>query len=478
MPGEKKNHSVEEIKSEPNLQDPEYVPQPKRKRKPPTSNNIQTDDSMEMDSISSAYDDLVAKIVTSLIKNNFQKTVNETTSTLRISTVLSQIITESNVMNGPKLDSKIMSKIIAKALQQYSNHQLPTKEVNNITNTALNCDIKNSLDDNKNIEEKNNFKSSKTRTGSKRKLKIIDDDDSDKDINSSEPIKNKIKNIIDEILLPNNNNIFMKKKRQAAISAEKFIEDLNNLKDITYDSNIDMKKKRRAAISAEKSIEDLNNLADERDDYDDNNDEDYNPNCDDDNVDHMIEENYVEPIKCTLTKDTLPTTSTDDCAKPQPLRSKPKAGPKSKMIRTEEKEIVIEKKENPDNVILIDDDDDNYVSNKIKPGNVQSSVWVAPTSKLLAKSSDHNGDVSNKIKTESQDRSNIPLNPEILKNNNFIYIVAHIYKKRNPDLDDQSAKLAAEYSIKKVLDDIEKTNKPFYEGPLYDIALQVTNYLL
>ncbi|CAH0590437.1 unnamed protein product [Chrysodeixis includens] len=67
----------------------------------------------------------------------------------------------------------------------------------------------------------------------------------------------------------------------------------------------------------------------------------------------------------------------------------------------------------------------------------------------------------------------VPLPIAILKNQNFINIVAHTYLSGNPMLDVDAAKLAAQYSTLKAYDEVIRTGKDVCSGPIYDIAVKV-----
>lgn len=68
----------------------------------------------------------------------------------------------------------------------------------------------------------------------------------------------------------------------------------------------------------------------------------------------------------------------------------------------------------------------------------------------------------------------VPLPMNLLKNQNFINIVAHTYLVGNPMLDEDAATLAAQYSTLKAYKEAEQTGKPVCSGPVYDIAVKVS----
>ncbi|KAJ8717736.1 hypothetical protein PYW07_005666 [Mythimna separata] len=67
----------------------------------------------------------------------------------------------------------------------------------------------------------------------------------------------------------------------------------------------------------------------------------------------------------------------------------------------------------------------------------------------------------------------VPLPMSLLKNQNFINIVAHTYLVGNPMLDEDAATLAAQYSTLKAFKEAEQTGKDVISGPIYDIAVKV-----
>lgn len=67
----------------------------------------------------------------------------------------------------------------------------------------------------------------------------------------------------------------------------------------------------------------------------------------------------------------------------------------------------------------------------------------------------------------------VPLPMALLKNQNFINIVAHTYLVGNPMLDEDAATLAAQYSTLKAFNEAEQTGNPVCSGPIYDIAVKV-----
>ncbi|CAH1640165.1 unnamed protein product [Spodoptera littoralis] len=67
----------------------------------------------------------------------------------------------------------------------------------------------------------------------------------------------------------------------------------------------------------------------------------------------------------------------------------------------------------------------------------------------------------------------VPLPMSLLKNQNFINIVAHTYLVGNPMLDEDAATLAAQYSTLKAFNEAEQTGKLVCSGPIYDIAVKV-----
>ncbi|CAB3257167.1 unnamed protein product [Arctia plantaginis] len=67
----------------------------------------------------------------------------------------------------------------------------------------------------------------------------------------------------------------------------------------------------------------------------------------------------------------------------------------------------------------------------------------------------------------------LPLPLSLLTNKNFINIVAHTYLNDNPMLDADAATLAARYSTFKALKEVEQTGKGITSGPIYDIAVKV-----
>nr|XP_049700819.1 uncharacterized protein LOC110378333 isoform X3 [Helicoverpa armigera] len=67
----------------------------------------------------------------------------------------------------------------------------------------------------------------------------------------------------------------------------------------------------------------------------------------------------------------------------------------------------------------------------------------------------------------------VPLPMSLLKNQNFINIVAHTYLVGNPMLDEDAATLAAQYSTLKTLNEAQQTGKDVCSGPIYDIAVKV-----
>lgn len=67
----------------------------------------------------------------------------------------------------------------------------------------------------------------------------------------------------------------------------------------------------------------------------------------------------------------------------------------------------------------------------------------------------------------------VPLPMSLLKNQNFINIVAHTYLVGNPMLDEDAATLAAQYSTLKAYKEAEQSGKDVCSGPIYDIAVKV-----
>ncbi|KAH9633214.1 hypothetical protein HF086_017769 [Spodoptera exigua] len=143
---------------------------------------------------------------------------------------------------------------------------------------------------------------------------------------------------------------------------------------------------------------------------------------------------------------TLPTETIPRPAdiKPRPTETKPQPPkePKDRVTVTEPME---------DSIILSDDDD------------IPVDTSAAQETLLEEPSED----------TSTLDHDNVPLPMSLLKNQNFINIVAHTYLVGNPMLDEDAATLAAQYSTLKAFNEAEQTGKLVYSGPIYDIAVKV-----
>lgn len=112
------------------------------------------------------------------------------------------------------------------------------------------------------------------------------------------------------------------------------------------------------------------------------------------------------------------------------------------------------------NSILLSDDDEAISSHKI----TEKPVSSKPSDKSI----------QNTPEKQPKVDEIVPLPMSLLKNQNFINIVAHTYLVGNPMLDEDAATLAAQYSTLKALKEAEQTGKEVCSGPIYDIAVKVT----
>ncbi|CAH2264129.1 jg10299 [Pararge aegeria aegeria] len=109
--------------------------------------------------------------------------------------------------------------------------------------------------------------------------------------------------------------------------------------------------------------------------------------------------------------------------------------------------------------ILLSDEDEPLVAAPVTAPDVQAA---ASRIKVVKQQSN-----------QQNDQSPIPLHKSLLTNKNFIKIVAHTYLTGKPQLAEDAAILAAQYSTLKALKELEATNKDIVSGPIYDIAVQV-----
>lgn len=117
---------------------------------------------------------------------------------------------------------------------------------------------------------------------------------------------------------------------------------------------------------------------------------------------------------------------------------------------------VIDTNTTEESIELSDDDDESLTT--IKPAAVTLTCSDNP------KSSKEDNNETDYI---------VPLHKSLLRNKNFIKIVAHTYLSGNPKLDEDAAILAAQYSTLKALKEIKATGRDITSGPIYDIAVQV-----
>ncbi|XP_013187647.2 uncharacterized protein LOC106132696 [Amyelois transitella] len=194
----------------------------------------------------------------------------------------------------------------------------------------------------------------------------------------------------------------------------------------------DGRTKRKAALAAEKLLDTA--IGDGVIDVDD--DDDYNSGTDsapEAKAEDARANDKAQAVKVTeVTKPDNPKTERklDNTKKPGPRKSKQKEA-------DSELEIL---EDVMDTSILLSDDEERILS--------KTAVELEPE-----------GEVS--------------VHPTLLKNSNFIKIVAHTYLAGNPMLDEDAAMLAARYSTYKAVKELETTGKPITSGPIYDIAVQV-----
>lgn len=117
---------------------------------------------------------------------------------------------------------------------------------------------------------------------------------------------------------------------------------------------------------------------------------------------------------------------------------------------------VIDTHTTEESIVLSDDDDESLTT--IKPSAVTLTCSDDP--KTTKEDNNETDDI-------------VPLHKSLLRNKNFIKIVAHTYLSGNPKLDEDAAILAAQYSTLKALKEIKATGRDITSGPIYDIAVQV-----
>lgn len=135
-----------------------------------------------------------------------------------------------------------------------------------------------------------------------------------------------------------------------------------------------------------------------------------------------------------------------------------------------------EKKSNPPldasiSILLSDDEEPISANEPSKTSKQPPKTSKAPpkTSKAPPKKVTETPKIA-----ETVDDEVVPLPATLLRNENFINIVAYTYLSGNPMLDEDAAKLAAQYSTLKAFDEVKRTGKDICSGPIYDIAIKVT----
>lgn len=256
--------------------------------------------------------------------------------------------------------------------------------------------------------------------------------------------------------------------------------------------------KRKAAIAAEKSIDSLAQqvvISVDDDDFDAR-DTDFVPDDDDDQVafkpkkkskiltpskvhdtdestmsaDETSKLNYFDSLK------TIIVTEDTDMSTPK------NPGPKKP------KDLIVKKctKNSPSLPKLpskpIDDEPSPVARVSTPPGIDYSSIILSddeePALSLKTNENLVNSPKNTPAKPVAEPTSDevVPLPMSLLKNQNFINIVAHTYLVGNPMLDEDAATLAAQYSTLKAFKEAEQTGKDVCSGPIYDIAIKVTSF--
>lgn len=247
------------------------------------------------------------------------------------------------------------------------------------------------------------------------------------------------------------------------------------------------RKRRRAAIAAEKHLDSLSkDIIINLDDDFDASDSDFVPRIETEKPGRPQSNkrksipNDISPQK--VNQDTVPAIpadreETEIICKPNNIRAnkgksvsnnKPiiKPGPKAfkNKIQQKYKKIINQQQENVEESSILLSDEDAAERN--------DSNTDFDASNDAGASNDADVSTDTAINT-SDDEEEVPLPLSLLSNKNFINIVAHTYLNGNPMLDADAANLAAQYSTFKSLKEAEQTGKAILSGPIYDIACKV-----
>ncbi|XP_035434914.2 uncharacterized protein LOC118265808 isoform X2 [Spodoptera frugiperda] len=312
------------------------------------------------------------------------------------------------------------------------------------------------------------------------------------------------------------------------------LED-NEETDTVSKTNTNERTKRRAAIAAEKSIDSLSEDVISLDDDEWTADTEFIPDSLDKSSSKSKKKLRHSPKVVSMDEDTLsadeqPGTLSDTMIssvqsfktsdKPKPPEPEPKLVPKKpisvkkskKVIKTyrpaetkprseetepwstETQPHLVEMRSRPVKIAPRPETKPRPVETKSQPPKMpenhvkvtepmESSITLSDDDDIPVNTSAPSHNIKDRTHTPEKpdkDQSTVDLDDEIvplpmalLKNQNFINIVAHTYLVGNPMLDEDAATLAAQYSTLKAFNEAEQTGNPVCSGPIYDIAVKV-----
>lgn len=235
------------------------------------------------------------------------------------------------------------------------------------------------------------------------------------------------------------------------------------------------KTKRRAAIQAEKHIDSI--VQDVVIDLDE---DDYDPGDKDFVPEELSQNAHTKSQRKTDGHDTG-TSDTVQCPSNLTIKKRKVSTPSVKIKLTSDNNVEILTKPVTDKDKQIQSEP--TVKKSTPPLDASDSILLSDdeepmTSKEPPKTSKKPTKTSNvppkKVAETPVDKDIVPLPKALLKNQNFIDIVAYTYLSGNPRLDVDAAKLAAQYSTLKAYDEVQRTGKDVCSGPIYDIAVKVS----